>query len=72
MAQEDTTINFRLPKTLKDLLTAYLALDTHMNESEFIRDAIRQKIKKEAPQLYKKLFQEKEVEAHSLLLIVAN
>lgn len=60
MEKEKTTITFQLPITLRDLLKDYLALDTHMNESDFIREAIREKIKQDAPDLYKKLFKEKE------------
>ena len=60
--EEATTITFRLPLTLKDLLKDFISLDTHMNESDFIREAIREKIRREAPKLYKKLFVEKEIE----------
>jgi Arc/MetJ-type ribon-helix-helix transcriptional regulator len=58
--EETTTITFRLPLTLRDLLKEYLSLDTHMNESDFLREAVREKIKRDAPKLYKKLFEEKE------------
>jgi len=60
--EETTTITFRLPLTLRDLLKNYLSLDTHMNESDFLREAMREKIKRDAPRLYKKLFEEKETE----------
>jgi Arc/MetJ-type ribon-helix-helix transcriptional regulator len=63
MEKEKTTITFQLPLTLRDLLKDYLSLDTHMNESDFIREAIREKIKQDAPRLYTKLFDEKETEA---------
>jgi len=33
-------------------------LDTHINESDFIRDAIREKIQREAPHMFKELFLE--------------
>jgi Arc/MetJ-type ribon-helix-helix transcriptional regulator len=56
--EETTTITFRLPLTLRDLLKDYLSLDTHMNESDFLREAMREKIKREAPRLYEKLFEE--------------
>jgi Arc/MetJ-type ribon-helix-helix transcriptional regulator len=49
-------LNVRLPKTLKKLMLEYIALDTHQDVSEFTRDAIRQKIERDAPHLYKKLF----------------
>lgn len=60
---ETTTITFRLPLTLRELLKNYLSLDTHMNEADFLREAIREKIKQDAPRLYKKLFDENETEA---------
>jgi len=55
---ETTTITFRLPLTLRGLLKKYLSLDTHMNESDFLREAMREKIKQDAPRLYKELFEE--------------
>jgi Arc/MetJ-type ribon-helix-helix transcriptional regulator len=60
--EETTTITFRLPLTLRDLLRDYLSLDTHMNESDFLREAMREKIKRDAPRLYKKLFEDKETD----------
>jgi len=60
---ETTTITFRLPLTLRELLKNYLSLDTHMNEADFLREAIREKIKQDAPRLYKKLFDENGTEA---------
>lgn len=51
-------ISARIPLTLKTLIRKFVALDTHINESDFIRDAIRQKIEREAPQLYKQLLSE--------------
>jgi len=62
MAKEkDVRITFRAPTTLRDLVSEYVSLDAHMNESEFYRDAAREKIQHDAPELYKKLF-EKEKE----------
>jgi len=63
MAKEkDVRITFRAPTTLRDLVKEYIMLDAHMNESDFYRDAAREKIQREAPELYKKLFEkQKEV-----------
>jgi hypothetical protein len=62
MAKEkDVIIAFRAPATLRDIVEQFILLDTHMNESDFCRDAVRQKIQREAPDLYKRLF-EKEPE----------
>lgn len=42
----------RVPLTLKELMRRFVELDTHINESELVRDAIREKIRREAPELY--------------------
>ena len=55
---KDTRISARIPLSLKKLMEAFVALDAHLNESDLIRDAIREKIQREAPELYTKLFQE--------------
>jgi hypothetical protein len=44
MAKEkDVIIAFRAPATLRDIVKEFIALDMHMNESDFYRDAVRQK-----------------------------
>lgn len=53
-------LNVRIPPSLKWLMNRYLALDTHKDLSELTRDALREKIKRDAPQLYTDLFQQKE------------
>lgn len=55
--KELAQVSFRVPRVLKDLIKRYLVMDLHMNESEFFRDAIREKLMREAPELYKQLFQ---------------
>ncbi len=59
MAEKDVRITFRVPLTLRDLVKEYVELDAHMNESDFYRDAAREKVQRDAPALYKKLFQTK-------------
>ena len=56
--KKDVAINIRIPFTLKDLMQQFTARDTHMNESDLVRDAIREKIQKDAPDLYRRLFKE--------------
>jgi Arc/MetJ-type ribon-helix-helix transcriptional regulator len=51
-------LNVRVPHTLKKLMKEYIALDSHKDISELTRDALREKIKRDAPRLYKKLFEE--------------
>jgi len=62
-------LGVRLPANLRKILQEYIVLDTHMSESEFVRQAIREKLQREAPQLKQRLMdanerhhlQEKEV-----------
>ena len=56
--KKEAAISARIPYTLKKLMKRFVALDAHINESDFIRDAIREKIQREAPELYSQLFQE--------------
>ena len=49
-------ITFRAPTSLRDVVKAFVERDLHMNESDFYRDAAREKIQRDAPELYKKLF----------------
>jgi Arc/MetJ-type ribon-helix-helix transcriptional regulator len=46
-----------IPQTMKDLIDQFVSMDMHTNLSEFVRDAIRQKLQKDAPHLYKQLFE---------------
>ena len=55
-----TWLNVRLPINLKELMKNYVALDAHKDISELTRDAIREKIRKDAPELYAELFKQKE------------
>ena len=51
-------LNVRIPQNLKKLMKEYLELDAHKDLSELTRDALRQKIQKDAPHLYQSLFKE--------------
>ncbi|MCS7124805.1 MAG: ribbon-helix-helix domain-containing protein [Candidatus Bathyarchaeota archaeon] len=55
---QDVRISARIPSSLKQLMEAFIARDAHLNKSDLIRDAIREKIQREAPELYKRLFLE--------------
>lgn len=50
-------LNVRIPKNLKRIMHKYVELDAHKDLSELTRDALREKIQKDAPQLYAELFQ---------------
>ena len=52
-----TTICVMVPQTMKGLIETFVSMDTHTNLSEFVRDAIRQKLQKDAPHLYNQLFE---------------
>jgi len=48
-------LNVRIPQALKDVLEQYVKADLHANVSEFVRDALREKIRRDAPELYREI-----------------
>ena len=56
MSKNEVKISVRMPRTLKRLMAEFVARDCHINESDLIRDSIREKISRDAPQLYRQLF----------------
>jgi len=56
--KEQVQVSFRVPRVLRELVRRYVSMDLHMNESEFFREALREKIQREAPDLCKSLFLE--------------
>lgn len=59
MEEKLVALNVRVPWQLKRLMRRYIELDAHKDLSELTRDAIREKIKRDAPDLYKQLFNPK-------------
>jgi Arc/MetJ-type ribon-helix-helix transcriptional regulator len=57
--KELVNLNVRIPETLRELIDKYIQCDCHTNASEFTRDALREKLAKDAPELYAQLFKEK-------------
>lgn len=55
--KEMKILNVRVPSTLKELMEKFIELDCHTNISDFTRDALREKLQKDAPHLYKQLFE---------------
>jgi len=53
-------LNVKIPTTLKQLLEQYVKRDLHTNISEFTREALREKIQRDAPMLYAQLFKKQE------------
>ncbi len=58
--KELVNLNVRIPATLKELIAKYIDCGYHTNASEFTRDALREKLAKDAPELYAQLFKEKQ------------
>lgn len=56
--EKEVRISARIPRPLKKLMEQFVAIDSHLNESDLIRDALREKIQREAPELYRQLFKE--------------
>ena len=50
-------LNVRIPGALKQLMKEYVQLDAHKDISELTRDALREKIQRDAPNLYQKQFE---------------
>jgi hypothetical protein len=58
LTSKDVKITFRAPANLRELVKQYVNLDLHMTESEFYRHAAMEKIMRDAPALYRKLFKQ--------------
>jgi metal-responsive CopG/Arc/MetJ family transcriptional regulator len=56
MEEQTEVIGVRVTKKLKKLIDKYLEMDAHLSYGDFFRDAAREKIQKDAPELYKMLF----------------
>lgn len=51
-------ISARVSKAFKKVIQKYIELDTHVTESDLVRDAVREKIGKNAPFLLKEMIAE--------------
>jgi Arc/MetJ-type ribon-helix-helix transcriptional regulator len=49
-------ISIGVPKRLKELIKKYVQNGLYPNVSEFTRDALREKLARDAPDLYRRLF----------------
>ena len=58
MSKETVNINVRVTPTLKKIIEKYIDIDTHINISDFARDALREKIKRDAPWFFEEMFRE--------------
>ena len=50
------TLSIRVPARLKKLIKKYVQNGLHASVSEFARDALREKLARDAPELYRQLF----------------
>lgn len=50
-------LNVRIPQKLKEKLNQHIQLTLHLNLSEFTRDALREKMTRDDPQIYERLFE---------------
>ena len=60
---ENQVLSVRVTKSMVNIIWKYLQIDTHVSKSDFVRDALREKIKRDTPQLYAELFNQKEAPA---------
>jgi len=51
MSKGTVNVNVRITPTLKKIIEKYIDQDTYINMSDFARDALREKIKRDAPWL---------------------
>ena len=51
MSKGTVNVNVRITPTLKKIIEKYIDQDTYINLSDFARDALREKIKRDAPWL---------------------
>lgn len=56
--KEHVNLNVRVPKKLKEIIEKLVEYDLHNNMSEFVRDALREKLKREAPDLVQQFLEE--------------
>jgi len=56
--RKEAVIIIRVPVAMKRIIKKMIEKNLHFTEAEFVRDAIREKIQREAPDLYKLLYRE--------------
>lgn len=61
MGRKTATVSSKIPSNLREAMQKFILKDTHLNESDFIRAAIREKIRREAPQILDELFEDTEI-----------
>jgi hypothetical protein len=56
--RETVVLACRVSKNFAKLVKEYCNLDMHLNPADLFRDAMREKIQRDAPDFYQRLFQE--------------
>ncbi len=56
--EKPETVSSLIPKNLRNAMQKMIIMDTHLNESDWIRAAIREKLQREAPHLLKEMLEE--------------
>jgi len=60
MGDRTVVISCRVTRRFADLIKRFCELDAHVNQADLLRDSVREKIQREAPELYRQLFEEVE------------
>ena len=57
-AEKTKVVATRVTNRTAKLIEEFCRRDGHVNVADFIRDAIREKLQREAPELYRRFFEE--------------
>jgi hypothetical protein len=57
---KNVTVACKITHKTREAINKIIVMDTHLNESDFIRAAIREKILRDAPYLIKEMLEEEE------------
>jgi Arc/MetJ-type ribon-helix-helix transcriptional regulator len=49
-------LNIRVTRSFKEMIQRFVQMDSHKDISEFTREALREKIQRDAPNLYRNQF----------------
>lgn len=63
-AEKTKVVATRVTSNTAELIEEFCRRDGHVNLADFIRDAIREKLQREAPELYRRFFEEAYADEH--------
>ena len=55
---KNVTVSTKITQKTREAISKIIIMDTHLNESDFIRNAIREKIIRDAPHLMREMLEE--------------